>query len=246
MSKQNFRGGQWSSWTLGILAAAIIWIAFAAILLVIPRGQVAPRITMANTIVAVAPSKQVVLPNEDFTVDITIVPAAGTKVAGWQFDLKFNPLALKVNAAVEGGFLKQGGNKTFFMAPTVDNTAGLVKGAVGVSLGAGSNVTSPGIAATLQCTALASGKTSAFALDKVIVGDINAVALPLDLTTVGQVAVTYSADLNSDGIVDAKDLAILVPLLWTTGTPGWRREDLNSDGVIDVLDLIICAQEMSP
>lgn len=242
MSKQNFRGGQWSNWTLGVLAAAVIWFAFAAVLLVIPRGQAAPTFKMDNTMVGVVPSKTVVLPNEDFTVDVIISPAAGARVAGWQADIKFNTQSLKVNGVVEGGLLKQGGGQSFFMPGTIDNAGGTVKGMVGVSLGAGSGATGAGTAVTLQCTALAAGKTSAFALDKVIVAGPDAVALPLDLTTVGQVAVTSSADLNQDGSVDIHDLEVLIPLLGMTGAPGWRREDLNGDGVINVLEMILVAQ----
>ena len=207
---------------MGALSVALTLFAIATFLIITQPPRPPPPIPMDNTLVKVVPSKSVVLPGDPFSVDIIIQPAAGALAAGWQMDLKFNPQALKVNSVAEGNFLKQNGANTFFgmfgAGGGIDNTAGIVKNITATIITPGQSVTAAAVAVTLQCAALASGKTSAFALDpaKTIVGDINAQALPLDLTMVGQVAVTYSTDLNLDGKVDVADLQLLVAVFAST------------------------------
>jgi hypothetical protein len=54
---------------------------------------------------------------------------------------------------------------------------------------------------------------------------------------------TYFADINKDGIVDYKDLAVLAASYGkSVGEPGFNPEaDLNGDGLIDYKDLAILA-----
>jgi len=51
-------------------------------------------------------------------------------------------------------------------------------------------------------------------------------------------------DVNGDGVIDAKDLAIMQALFGTTrASPNWNPyADLNGDGKVMVDDILICAQ----
>ena len=49
-------------------------------------------------------------------------------MAGWQFDITFDPAALEAINVSEGDFLKTDGGATFFQGGTIDNTAGKITG----------------------------------------------------------------------------------------------------------------------
>ena len=49
-----------------------------------------------------------------------------TDLAGWQTDITFDPALLEVVKVSEGDFLKTGGEGTFFLRGTIDNTAGKI------------------------------------------------------------------------------------------------------------------------
>jgi len=199
---------------------------------------------MATTI-KVTPSKAVVLPGDNFTVDISVEPAGGVNVAGMQLNFGFNPEAVQVNSVVEGNLLNQGSASTYFQGGVVDNQAGTVNNVVGVITAPGQSVTSPGVFVTLGCTALVSGKPSSFALSNVVIGNKDAVAIPFDSPVIDQVVVTVSYDLDLNGLVNVADLIVVVGLLGLTGAPGFNKADLKQDGVIDVLDMILVGQNFS-
>ena len=49
-------------------------------------------------------------------------------LAGWQFDIAFDPAALEAISVSEGNFLKTGGSTTFFQGGSIDNAAGKIGG----------------------------------------------------------------------------------------------------------------------
>jgi hypothetical protein len=49
-------------------------------------------------------------------------------LAGWQFDISFDPAALEAVEVNEGDFLKTDGGATFFQSGTIDNTTGKITG----------------------------------------------------------------------------------------------------------------------
>jgi hypothetical protein len=55
-----------------------------------------------------------------------------------------------------------------------------------------------------------------------------------------------SGDLNGDGVVDCKDIAIVKASFGKrTGDPGFDpRADVNNDGIVDVRDLSIVSQQL--
>ena len=51
-----------------------------------------------------------------------------TDLAGWQFDIAFDPTVLETVNVSEGNFLKTGGSTTFFQSGSIDNAAGKITG----------------------------------------------------------------------------------------------------------------------
>jgi molybdopterin-binding protein len=193
-----------------------------------------------NTQVTVTPSTTAVLAGGTFTVTIAINPAVA--ISGAQMNLIFNPKAVQAVSVAEGGLFKQGGLSTFFMAGTIDNVNGAVNNIVDVTLGPGTQVTTAGTFVTVTFTALTAGQTTAFNLAGLIVANAQAVAVPLASNLISQTTVVLPEDLNSDGIVNAADMAICAGLLGQTGSPGWIQADFLKAGVINVLDLILIGQ----
>lgn len=224
--------------TLGIVAV----LALVALVLWTLLG--APKDHMADTLVKLVASTNQVDEGEPFQVSVEITPGDGVEVAGAQFNLIFDPEALKINSVQEGNFLNQGGAQTFFLAGTIDNNGGTLKNVAGATKGAGSGVTQPGTFAVIQCTALKGHTSSGFALDNVIVGNQEAAPVPLQPITVDQVDVTISGDLNNDGFIDDEDLVAVGAVFGSSGDPGFIRADVDKDGVITVLDLITVGQKI--
>lgn len=57
--------------------------------------------------------------------------------------------------------------------------------------------------------------------------------------------VKLMGDLNNDGVIDNKDLAILMQDFGKTGAPGFIPSDLNNDGKIDIFDRNLLQQNFS-
>ena len=80
--------------------------------------------TVLNTGVSYALSPTPIHTGDTFTLDI------GAKdvfdLAGWQFDISFDPAILEAVNVSEGDFLKTGGSTTFFQGGSIDNAAGKI------------------------------------------------------------------------------------------------------------------------
>jgi len=188
-----------------------------------------------NTQVKVTPSKDIVQPGEEFTVEIEVIPGTDVNVAGVQLNILFSEEALRVDSIQEGNLLNQGGAQTYFMGGTIGPNS--VVNMVGVIIGPGQSVTSPGTFAALNCAALNAGHTSNFQLQNVIVGDKDANSLPLESPVILQVTVAALYDINLDGLIDSADLSLVYQAFGNTG----GREDVKSDGIVNVLDMILVA-----
>ena len=201
---------------MAISGAVALWYILAVMVLALSGGS--HRKTM-DTLVKVIPSKAVLAPGQTFTVSVSVEPAAGTNVAGFQFNLAFNAQAFRVDSVAEGTLLKQLGLPTFFNGGTIDNQAGTLKPVYGAIEGAGS-VTTPGTMAVLSCTALTAGQSSAFALSNVIVGNMDAHALPLEPFGISQMQV--GGKIRLSGSVSAQEKAgepVLITITKPDGTP---------------------------
>ncbi len=217
--------------------------ALLVVLLLLPLVVIkgCPKENM-DTVVKVTPSKSILFPGEAFTVSVSVEPGSGDNVSGVQFSLSYNKEAVKVTGIVEGGFLKQGGAPTYFMPGTINNDVGTLLNAAQVVLGAGQAVTTQGDVAIINCEALKAGLTSNFGLFNVVVGNKDAVALPLASPVILNISVVSPLDLNQDGSVDEGDLVLVAAVFGTTGD---RPEDLNKDGKVDILDLITMGQNIT-
>ena len=192
-----------------------------------------------NTQVKVTPSQDIVQPGEEFTVGIEVIPGTDVNIAGVQLNILFSQEALRVDSVQEGDLLNQTGVQTYFMGGTIGPSS--VVNMAGVIIGPGENVTSPGIFAILNCTALNAGKMSNFQLQNVIVGDKEANSLPLESPDIHQVTVAALYDINLDGLVDFADLALVYQAFGNTG----GREDVKQDGRVNILDMILVAQNIT-
>ena len=87
--------------------------------------------TVANSGVSYTFSKTPIHRDDIFTLDI------GAKdvydLAGWQFDIAFDPAILETVNVSEGNFLKTG-STTLFQSGTIDNTKGEIKGVSAIRL----------------------------------------------------------------------------------------------------------------
>jgi hypothetical protein len=140
----------------------------------------------ADTIVSVAPAVKTVDPGETFTLDIMVTPAV--PVAGAQFNLGFDPDKVEVLSVTEGNLLKQGGNSTFFLPGTINNTAGSLTGVADAIITPNGEVSGSGVVATLTMRGKAYGST-ALTLSSVIVGDKSGHAVAIQVNG-GNVTVT--------------------------------------------------------
>jgi hypothetical protein len=222
-------------------AAVVAWLTTLLLTLALVGYSPAKQKQM-DTLVKVTPSKTTLYPGEAFTVAVSVEPGSGDNVAGVQFGLSYDKQAVKVTSIEEGGFLKQGGAPTWFMPGTINNDEGTLYPVVQVVTAPGQSVSTPGTVATIHCEALKAGLTSNFGLYNVVVGNKDAVALPLGSPVIVNISVVSPLDLNQDGLVDEGDLVMAAAAFGETGT---RPEDVNKDGKVDVLDLIVIGQNIA-
>ena len=76
---------------------------------------------MANPGVGYTFSKTPIHTGDTFTLDIHAENIFD--LAGWQFDIAFDPAALEAIDVSEGDFLKTDGGSTFFQSGSIDNAA---------------------------------------------------------------------------------------------------------------------------
>ena len=166
-----------------------------------------------------------------------------TDLAGWQTDITFDPSALEAVKVNEGDFLKRGGEGTFFLRGTIDNTAGKITNISAARLSGGVNGT--GTLLSVTFTAKAIGETRV-TLNNLQAGDSSTDAIPLDAP---QIVITieegaYPAwDVNQDGQVNVLDLIGVAQHLGANALVN-RQADVNGDGIINVLDLIAVARHL--
>ena len=165
-----------------------------------------------------------------------------TDLAGWQFDLTFDPDVLEAIEVNEGDFLKTGGETTFFQKGTVDNAEGKIAG-VSSALISKSGVTGTGTLLSVVFSAKADGN-SRLALHNFQLGSTAGAVIPAgvrDLTITVESKPTW--DVNADGQVSILDLILIAQDFGETA-PLNSRTDVNRDGIISILDLILVAQHM--
>ena len=164
-------------------------------------------------------------------------------MAGWQFDIAFDPAALEAISVTEGDFLKQNGGATFFQGGTIDNATGKIVGLNAARLSSGS-ASGTGALLRVRFKAKAGGETE-LVLQNFEFGTITGDTLPagphqVRIVVEGGLA---TGDVNRDGRVSILDL-ILVSQQLGKRVPANSPVDVNGDGIVSILDLIRVSQEI--
>jgi len=183
-------------------------------------------------------SKTPIHTGDTFTLDISAKDVFD--LAGWQFDIAFDPTNLEAINVTEGNLLKMDGT-TFFQSGSIDNAAGKITGLSAARLSA-QGVTGTGVLVQVRFKAKSARETQ-IALQKFQFGTAagdNISAGPHEITfTVEERLAT--GDVNRDGIVSILDL-ILVAQQLGKRVPAGSAVDVNRDGIVSILDLIRVAQ----
>ena len=164
-------------------------------------------------------------------------------LAGWQFDIAFDPAVLEAIEVNEGDFLKTGGGTTFFQKGKIDNRSGKITG-LSSALLSGGGVTGTGTLLSVTFSAKAGGETQ-LKLQNVQFGAstgdlISAGPHEVTLVVEGQLA---TGDVNRDGQVSILDMILIAQQLGKT-VPPHSATDVNGDGTISILDIILVAQHL--
>ena len=181
---------------------------------------------------------------QTFTLHLSAEEVKG--LAGWEFDLKFDPAALSATRVSEGSLLKTGGAATFFRKGTIDNQAGTITGLSGSRRAAG-GVTGAGRLVSVTFRVKAVGETRVRVRDLQF-GDTTGAIIPTASPTItinvgGAVAAYPAWDVNEDGVTNLADLALVSQAM---GKPIENpRTDVNGDGVVDGEDFALVAGHLN-
>ena len=162
-------------------------------------------------------------------------------VAGWQFDIAFDPFVLEALEVSEGVFLKSDGGTTFFQSGSIDNKNGKITGLSAARL-TKSGISGSGTVLQVRFEAKSEGETN-LALQNFQFGSISGEDIPagpheIHFTVEEQLP---TADVNRDGVVSILDLILIAQQLGQRVPPN-SPVDVNRDGVIDIFDLTLTAQ----
>ena len=163
-----------------------------------------------------------------------------TDLAGWQFDITFDPSALEAINVTEGDFLKIDGGTTFFQSGSIDNASGKITGLSAARFSGG--VSGVGTLLQVRFKAKSAGETQ-LALRKFQFGSVTGDNIPagpheIRITVEERLA---TGDVNRDGVISILDL-ILVAQQLGRRVPAGSPVDINGDGVVSILDLILVSQ----
>ena len=161
-------------------------------------------------------------------------------MAGWQFDIAFDPAILEAVDVSEGGFLKTDGGTTFFQSGSIDNASGKITGLSAARFSGG--VSGVGTLLQVRFKAKSAGETQ-LALRKFQFGSVTGDNIPagpheIRITVEERLA---TGDVNRDGVISILDL-ILVAQQLGRRVPAGSPVDITGDGVVSILDLIRVAQ----
>ena len=178
---------------------------------------------------------------DTFTLDLSAADVYD--LAGWQFDIVFDPTRLEAVEVNEGDFLKTGGGTTFFQKGTIDNAAGMVTKLSSARLSE-DGVSGTGTLLSVRFRAKTTGQTR-LKLENFQLAAITGVSIPagpheVAIIVAGQLA---TGDVNQDGQVSILDMVLVARHLGKTA-PANSEVDINGDGVINIQDLILVAQHM--
>ena len=195
--------------------------------------------TVANPGVGYTLSKTPIHTGDTFTLNIRAEDF--TDLAGWQFDIVFDPAALEAIDVSEGDFLKTNSGTTFFQSGSIDNAAGKITGLSAARLST-QGVSGTGVLLQVTFKAKSGGETR-LALQKFEFGAGTGESIPAGPHEIRIVVEERLAtgDVNRDGRVSILDLILVAQQLGKRVSAG-SPVDVNGDGVVSILDLIRVAQ----
>ena len=178
---------------------------------------------------------------DTFTLDLSAENVID--LAGWQFDVSFDPALLEAVEVNEGDFLKTDGGATFFQEGTIDNTTGKITGLNATRFNK-DGATGTGTLLSVTFLAKAEGETQLtlnnFQLGSTAGEPIAAAPPEVVITIEGQLV---TGDVNRDGQVSVLDLILVSRHLGEDASAN-PQADVNRDGVINIQDLILVAQHL--
>ena len=178
---------------------------------------------------------------ETFTLDITAENIHD--LAGWQFNIVYDPTMLEAVQVSEGDFLKSGNATTFFKKGSIDNAAGKITQLSSARLSE-DGVIGTGVLVSVRFRARSAGQTR-LKLENFQLASIQGASIPagpheVSVTVEGRLS---TGDVNQDGQVSILDMVLVARHLGET--PAANADiDVNGDGIINILDLILVAQNM--
>ena len=177
--------------------------------------------------------------DDTFTFDVRAESISD--LAGWQFDIAFDPAVLEAIEVSEGDFLKTDGGSTFFQSGRIDNAAGKITGLIAGRISEG-GVSGSGSVLQVRFKAKSEGETE-LALGNFLFGSNTEESIPagpLEIRiTVEERLLT--GDVNRDGVVNILDL-IRVARQLGQRVSAESAVDINDDGVVNIFDLTLVAQ----
>ncbi len=195
----------------------------------------------ANSGVGYAFSESTIHQGDIFTLDISAEDVLD--LAGWQFDIAFDPAVLEAIEVSEGDFLKPEGKTTFFQRGRIDNATGEITKLSSAKLSKG-GVSGTGTLLSVTFTAKTAGQTQ-LRLENFQFAALNGVSISAGPHEVGITIERDHAtgDVNRDGQVSILDIVLVAQRLGKTA-PSGSEVDINGDGIVNILDLIVVAQHM--
>ena len=186
-------------------------------------------------------SKPVIHVGDTFTLDLRVENVHD--LAGWQFDIAFDPAVLEAVEVNEGDFLASEGGTTFFQKGTIDNATGKITGLSSARL-SDDGISGMGTLLSVTFKAKIDGQTQ-LKLENFQLAAITGMSIPAGLhevviTIEGQLV---TGDVNRDGQVSILDMVLVARHFGETVSAN-SEIDINGDGIISILDLIIVAQHM--
>ena len=162
-------------------------------------------------------------------------------LAGWQFDIHFDPVLLEAVDVSEGDFLKTDSGATFFQGGNIDNAVGKITGLIAGRISEG-GVSGSGSVLQVRFKAKSQGETKLvlqnFLFASATEESIPAGPLEIHLTVEERL---LTGDVNRDGVVNILDLLRVARQLGQrVGTDS--PVDVNGDGIVNIFDLTLVAQ----
>ena len=164
------------------------------------------------------------------TFEFDVRAESVSDLAGWQFDIAFDPTVLEALDVSEGDFLKTVGGVTFFQSGRIDNAAGKITGLIAGRISEG-GVSGSGSVLQVRFKAKSEGETE-LALQNFLFGSVTEESIPaapleIHITVEEQL---LTGDVNRDGVVNILDLISVAQQLGRTPTLPNSPEDINGDG----------------